>query len=167
MQDNKAKAHDDIAMRPNRWPWPPIIYTSAVALCWALQEIAPLALLDGFIASAPRLAGLGLVATGFLFDALAMIALARRRTAILLPNMGASALVSSGVFAYSRNPIYLGNTLLLIGVAIALRWGWLLIAAPITVLAVSRLAIAREEQHLSARFGDEWRAYAARVRRWL
>jgi protein-S-isoprenylcysteine O-methyltransferase Ste14 len=166
MQNHDASARDEFATRPNRWPWPPIIYTSAVALCWALQEFAPLALLDGFIASAPRWAGLGLVAAGFLLDALAMIALARRRTAIL-PNMGASALVSSGIFAYSRNPIYLGNTILLIGLAIALRWGWLLIAAPITVIAVSRLAIVREEKHLAARFGDEWRAYAARVRRWL
>jgi protein-S-isoprenylcysteine O-methyltransferase Ste14 len=95
-----------------------------------------------------------------------MKALLRHRTAIL-PNMASSALVSTGVFAYTRNPIYLGNTFLLIGFAIALRWGWLAIATPITIFAVTMLAIQREEQHLGARFGDAWRAYAARVRRWM
>ena len=78
-----------------------------------------------------------------------------------------TALATSGIYAYTRNPIYLGNTLLLIGFAIALRWGWLAIAAPITVLAVTMLAIQREEKHLAARFADAWRAYAARVRRWI
>ncbi len=149
----------------NRWPWPPIIYTSAVALCWALQEIAPLALLDGFIASAPRFRA-RLVATGFLFDALAMIALARRRTAIL-PNMGASALVSSGVFAYSRNPIYLGNTLLLIGrrnrAAMGLAADRGAHHCPCSVASGDR---ARGAAPLGALWGRMARL-RARVRRWL
>lgn len=166
MQDHEPTAHDDIAARPNRLPWPPIIYTGAFALSWVLQEAAPLAFLDANLAGAPKWLGLGLAGSGFMLDLLAMSALVRHRTAIL-PNMGSSALVSSGVFAYTRNPIYLGNTILLIGFAIALRWGWLLLAVPITVIAVTHLAIAREEKHLSARFGDAWSAYAARVRRWL
>lgn len=166
MQDDHVNDADDFALRPNRLPWPPIIYTAAFALAWVLQEAMPLAALDGALAIAPKWAGLSLAATGFVLDLLAMSALVRHRTAIL-PNMGSSALVSSGIFAFTRNPIYLGNTILLIGFAIALRWGWLLLAAPLTVIAVSRLAIQREEKHLAARFGEDWRAYASRVRRWL
>ncbi len=166
MQDNSERSDDEFAERPNRLPWPPIIYSAAFALCWLLQGMAPLAALDEALAMAPKAAGLIIAATGFTLDLAAMSALVRHRTAIL-PNMASSALVSSGVYAYTRNPIYLGNTLLLIGFAIALRWGWLAIAAPITVLAVTMLAIQREEKHLAARFGDAWRAYAARVRRWI
>ncbi len=122
--------------------------------------------LDQALAAIPKGAGLGLAVSGFLLDLLAMSALVRHRTAIL-PNMGSSALVSGGVYAYTRNPIYLGNTILFFGFALALRWGWLAIVTPFTIILVSRLAIQREEKHLAARFGDEWRAYSTRVRRWI
>ena len=110
MQDHEPTAHDDIAARPNRLPWPPIIYTGAFALCWVLHEAAPLASLDAILTGAPKWLGLGLAGSGFMLDLLAMSALVRHRTAIL-PNMGSSALVSSGVFAYTRNPIYLADRL--------------------------------------------------------
>ncbi|MFN3892845.1 MAG: methyltransferase family protein [Beijerinckiaceae bacterium] len=157
---------NQFAERPNRLPWPPIIYSGAFALAWIFQEWAPLGAFDGALALIPKGAGLALAGAGFALDIAAMSALVRHQTAIL-PNMGSSALVSGGVYAYTRNPIYLGNTILLIGFAVALRWSWLAIAAPLTVLAVSLLAVAREEKHLAARFPDEWRTYSSRVRRWI
>jgi protein-S-isoprenylcysteine O-methyltransferase Ste14 len=157
---------DAYADRPNRLPWPPIIYAGAFALAWALQGAAPLGALDLALASIPKGVGLGLAIAGFGLDLAAMSALIRHQTAIL-PTMGSSSLVRSGVYAYSRNPIYLGNTLLLAGFAIALRWGWLAAATPLTMVAVTWLAIRREEQHLALRFGENWRAYSARVRRWI
>ncbi|MDP2356690.1 MAG: isoprenylcysteine carboxylmethyltransferase family protein [Beijerinckiaceae bacterium] len=166
MQDSGERPDGKFAERPNTLPWPPIIYTAAFALSWLLQGAAPLVALDGALAIAPKVVGLIFAASGFTLDLAAMTALVRHRTAIL-PNMGSNALVSSGVYAYTRNPIYLGNTILLIGFAIALRWGWLALAAPITMVFVTMLAIQREEKHLDARFGDAWRAYAARVRRWI
>lgn len=156
----------DLSARPNRLPWPPMIYAAAFALAWLLHGAAPLVPLDALLGAIPAGFGLLAAAIGFGLDVAAMWSLARHRTAIL-PNAGASALVSGGVFAWSRNPIYLGNTIMLAGFAIALRWGWLALAAPLTMLAVTRLAIVREEAHLALRFGDDWRAYAARVRRWL
>lgn len=161
-----SQQNSELAERPNRLPWPPIIYTGAFALAWILQENAPLTPFDQALALIPQWLGLAGAAGGFGLDLLAMSALVRGRTAIL-PNAGASALVSNGVFAWTRNPIYLGNTILLAGFAIALRWGWLAIFTPLTVLAVTRLAIVREEAHLALRFGEEWRNYSARVRRWL
>ena len=156
----------DFSERPNRLPWPPMIYTGAFALAWLLQEIAPIGPLDALLAAIPKAVGLLAAAGGFGLDIAAMGALARHGTAIL-PNAGTSALVSGGVFGWTRNPIYLGNTIMLAGFAVALRWGWLALAAPLTMIAVTRLAIVREERHLALRFGDEWRAYSTRVRRWL
>jgi protein-S-isoprenylcysteine O-methyltransferase Ste14 len=51
--------------------------------------------------------------------------------------------------------------------AVWLRWGWLVLLAPVCVAAVTELAIKREERHLEIRFGEAYRAYKARVRRWL
>ena len=162
MQDSDL----DLSERPNRLPWPPMIYTGAFALAWLLQEIAPIKAVDALLAAIPMSIGLLAAGLGFGLDLAAMRELARSRTAIM-PNAGATVLVSGGVFAFTRNPIYLGNTIMLAGFAIALRWGWLAIAAPLTMVAVTRLAIVREEAHLALRFGEDWRAYAARVRRWL
>jgi protein-S-isoprenylcysteine O-methyltransferase Ste14 len=131
-----------------------------------LEEFVPIGALDALLATIPKAVGLLAAAGGFGLDLAAMSALARHGTAIL-PNAGTSALVREGAFAWTRNPIYLGNTIMLLGFAAALRWGWLAIAAPLTMIAVTRLAIMREERHLELRFGDDWRAYATRVRRWL
>ena len=105
------------------------------------------------------LAGLGL-------DAAAMVMM-HRRHANILPHRAATALVTSGPFAISRNPIYLGNTVLLTGLGIALENAWFPAAAIAAAWAVSVLAIRREEVHFAAGFGTAWADYARRVPRWL
>jgi protein-S-isoprenylcysteine O-methyltransferase Ste14 len=95
-----------------------------------------------------------------------MVVMARRR-ANILPHRAATALVTDGPFAWSRNPIYLGNTLLLSGCGLAFGNAWLLVGAAVAAIAVTVLAIRREEAHLASRFGDAWMAYAARTRRWF
>jgi len=79
----------------------------------------------------------------------------------------ASRLVTSGVFRLSRNPIYLGDLLALVAIAV-----WLGQAANIALLAgfvwyIDRFQIRPEERALSTLFGAEYAAYCARVRRWL
>jgi protein-S-isoprenylcysteine O-methyltransferase Ste14 len=75
--------------------------------------------------------------------------------------------VTWGPFRFSRNPIYLGNTLLLIGIGIAGGNYWFVLGALVSALLVDRLAIRREEQHLAARFGEAWTNYAQSTPRWL
>jgi len=82
-------------------------------------------------------------------------------------NQPARTLVTTDIHGWTRNPIYLGNTVALLGFAIGLRWGWLLLLLPVTVAAVNWLAISREEEHLRLRFSEEWKSYSSRVRRWL
>jgi protein-S-isoprenylcysteine O-methyltransferase Ste14 len=78
-----------------------------------------------------------------------------------------TAIVDSGLYRYSRNPIYLGLSIIHLGVAVADNNAWLPILL-VPVLAVLRFGVvAREEAYLERRFGPQYVAYKARVRRWL
>ncbi len=90
-----------------------------------------------------------------------------RTTVNPLRPAAATALVTSGIYRFTRNPMYLGFLLLLLA---ELAWfanpvAWL--AAPAFVLYLDRFQIEPEEQALRARFGPEYLLYAARVRRWI
>lgn len=155
----------DRSATPNTVPWPPIILTGAVAAAIALGRLYPV---SGFVPTGWAAWGLGGVAilAGLGFDLAAMVAMHRGR-ANILPHRPATALVTTGPFALSRNPIYLGNSLLLAGVGVAFGNAWFLLAAVVAARLVTLLAIRREEAHLAARFGAAWTAYAARTPRWL
>jgi protein-S-isoprenylcysteine O-methyltransferase Ste14 len=151
--------------RPNRIPWPPLIYLAAVAGAVALQVASPLGF-PGWMKPVVALAGLALLAGGVLIDVAAIRTLGKHGTTVM-PHRSAAALVTTGPYAFSRNPIYLGNTIALAGLALVFDVPWFLILAPVAAIFVQELAIKREEAHLAARFGDEWLAYAAKVRRWV
>ncbi|HUG63483.1 MAG TPA: isoprenylcysteine carboxylmethyltransferase family protein [Methylomirabilota bacterium] len=152
--------NENAADRPNRIPWPPLILVTAVLAAWGVEVLVPTG-----VPVAPA-AGWIIVAIALAIDVWAMVTMVRSRTNIL-PHRPADALVTSGPFAWSRNPIYLGNTLLLFGLSIAFDTLWLAAAAAIAAVAVHWLAIRREERHLAARFGDAWHRYAAVTPRWL
>ncbi|MDP3898022.1 MAG: isoprenylcysteine carboxylmethyltransferase family protein, partial [Mesorhizobium sp.] len=96
----------------------------------------------------------------------AMRTLARHRTTVM-PHRGADHLVSEGPYAFTRNPIYLGNTMLMIGVGLASGILWFLLFAILAAMATQKLAIEREERHLELRFGKRYRDYRKKVRRWI
>jgi protein-S-isoprenylcysteine O-methyltransferase Ste14 len=152
--------------RPNAVPWPPLIYSAALLIAWGLERWDSFVWLDSMLARIPHWVGLAVFALGLGLDLWALWVLRRNATTVL-PNAKSSRLVQSGPYRFSRNPIYLGNTLAMIGLGLALRWGWLLFLVPVTVAAVVWLAVSREERHLEIRFGAAWKDYAAKVRRWL
>lgn len=78
-----------------------------------------------------------------------------------------SSLVTSGVYRFTRNPMYLGLTLILIGWVAFLCAAWPVVGPIAFVLYITRLQIAPEERVLSGKFGATYAEYAARVRRWL
>jgi protein-S-isoprenylcysteine O-methyltransferase Ste14 len=78
-----------------------------------------------------------------------------------------STLVTSGIYRFTRNPMYLGLTLVLLGWAVFLRSGWALPGPVIFVLYITRFQIIPEERVLSAKFEEAYTAYTKRVRRWL
>lgn len=84
-----------------------------------------------------------------------------------IPATPATALVTTGPYRYTRNPMYLGLAFLYAGIALVFGLLWALAALPVVLLIVDRVVIPPEERHLEARFGDEYRAYKTRVRRWI
>lgn len=158
--------NEDFADKPNRVPWPPLVLAGTIALGFLLGRLLPLPWPDG--AAAPLLTWLGalLLAAGFALDLWAAATFRRARTTIL-PHRGATALLIGGPFAYSRNPIYLGNLLLISGAGLIFGELWHLLLVPAAAVLLQVLAIRREEAHLAAKFGAAWHAYAARTRRWL
>ena len=80
---------------------------------------------------------------------------------------GASRLVSGGIYRFSRNPMYLALLLALCAWGLWLGDAWALLGPVLFVVAMNRLQIKPEERALQRLFGDEYRAYCRRVRRWL
>jgi protein-S-isoprenylcysteine O-methyltransferase Ste14 len=152
--------------RPNRIPWPPLIYGGLALLALALHWNVPLPWPAGVARVVLAAVGLCLACAAIALDVTAALAFRRHRTTIL-PHRGATALITDGPFARSRNPIYLANTLLVCGAGLLFGIGWLVLAGLAGAVLTGKLAIEREERHLAARFGSEWQDYAARTPRWL
>jgi len=109
-----------------------------------------------------------LMICGGVIDLLSVAAFFSARTTVnpLHPER-AESLVVTGFFRYSRNPMYLGMLLILSGWAVRLGQPLNLLLLVWFVLCINALQIRPEEQALEAKFGDDYRAYCARVRRWV
>lgn len=150
--------------RPNRIPWPPLLYASTLIATWVLSRISPWPLLAED--SPWRSVGWVVLTVGI---AIAVAALVRFRglgTAVD-PTGRASRLATDGIYAWTRNPMYLGGVLASLGLAFGLGSTWLLLLTPVLAVLLNVLAIRREEAYLERRFGEEYRRYRGRVRRWV
>ena len=109
-----------------------------------------------------------LAIVGVTFDLLGLLAFRRSRTTInpMKPSK-ASALVTGGVYRVTRNPMYVGLALLLAAWAVHLSMLWPFIGPVLFVIYMNRFQIGPEERVMRGKFGEEYAAYAARVRRWL
>lgn len=148
---------------PSRVPWPPILLAATIACAIALDHAVALPWpgMDDF---ATRLIGRGLGLAGIALFGWSVWTLRRHGTTVL-PDKAADVLVTDGPFRIRRNPIYLSNILVLLGVAELTKNIWFVILAAAYALLVTWLAIVPEERHLEARFGDDYRDYKARTRR--
>jgi len=150
---------------PSPFPWPPVLLATVAALSMILATVAPLRW-PGEDDLAAHLIGRGIGLAGIALLAWAAWTLHRHDTTVR-PDKAASALVTDGPFRFRRNPIYVADILILLGIAEITRNVWFaILCAPFAVL-VTWLAILPEERHLEARFGEAYRAYKARTRRWI
>jgi protein-S-isoprenylcysteine O-methyltransferase Ste14 len=150
----------DSRKRPATLLPPPLVYVAVLWAAWELDKLQPLAF--------PKLPVTGwlLVALGGFLLLWAAWSMFRHHTTVN-PYKGVVQLVQSGPFSFSRNPIYLGDSIIYFGVM--LIWGmlWPLLLYPVVWAAIRYGVIRHEEAHLAARFGEAYAHYCRRVRRWL
>ena len=158
-----TQAFDDA---PHVLVFPPVIPIATVLLAGALQWVHPLGLFRG-VPSGPRIAsGLALLAVGISFLAAGLQALARGGTSVS-PARPALALVDSGVFRLTRNPIYLGGSFVMLGCAFLFMVDWLPLLLGLSLPVLHFGIILPEENYLERKFGDRYRLYRLRVPRYL
>lgn len=149
-----------------RFPWPPVVYLAAIVLALSLDVVYPLPWLPSPLADILFAAGGLLALAAILMDIGAIRAFRRNRTT-MSPGGEADHLVTDGPFSFTRNPLYLANSLIMIGAGLLSGIAWLLILALAAGFFTQKIAIEPEEKQLEARFGKKYREYARRVRRWI
>ncbi len=143
---------------------PPVWLAAFIAIAWAQSTYFPMGLSFGPV-WADLLGGI-LVGGGLLLMLLAVVEFYRHKTTIV-PRRESSAFVQSGIYRRTRNPIYLGDALVLAG--LILRWDAVLSLPliPIFIWVIEKRFIEGEEKHLRRTYRALWAKYERKVRRWL
>lgn len=145
-----------------RYP-PPLVYIAGFGIGLALNWIKPAAIVSPQL----RMPIAAIMFAGWLLVAIPAIALFARTSVSLNPSKPVGQLVTSGIYRFTRNPMYVALALLYLGAAFLANSLWVLLLL-IPVLVFVRIAIIRkEEQYLERRFGDDYLAYKRKVPRWL
>ena len=142
---------------------PPVVYAAALAAGVGLETLLPSPRIPRRIA---RPVGGILLGAGGAVAGLFLRAFRRAGTPIDV-GKPASSLVTAGLYRISRNPGYLGLTLMYAGIATLARAPWAFVTLVPALVVVDRFVIAREERYLLRRFGGEYAQYMSRTRRWL
>jgi protein-S-isoprenylcysteine O-methyltransferase Ste14 len=142
---------------------PPLFYAAGFLVGVALELAVPIDRPPLAVTLAGALVGGGL---WLALDGAAMLFFRRAGTS-MVPFNPTTALVTSGPYGRTRNPMYLGMAFLYIALALAFGVIWALIVLPVVIVVVDQLVIAPEEAYLVRKFGQPHRDYMARVRRWL
>ena len=148
---------------PGVWFPPPLLYLLALVIGVQLDRRWPLPIAAGAL---PAIAGAFLAIAGI---GLAFVSIGRfRRSATsIVPIRSADALVLSGPYDYTRNPMYVSLAFLTIAGGLFLSTWWPIVLLVPALAIVQQFVILPEERYLRRRFGSEYDAYTRRVRRWL
>ena len=150
----------------SRWQIFEVIFGVPFLVAIALQLLVPLSLPRGSLTPVFILGGTALIVLGAALVVSARRELVRRGQPTD-PGLPTTKVVTTGVFSISRNPLYLGGVCILIGIALLANLPWVLVLLLPALIACHYILIAPEERYLTAKFGDEYRIYAASIHRWL
>jgi protein-S-isoprenylcysteine O-methyltransferase Ste14 len=142
---------------------PPLYYGAAFAGGMFLHGAVPLQVPGR---PATGLAGAALLMAGLVLDVAGVAAIIAHRTTIV-PHRPVSTMITTGIYRFSRNPMYTGLALIVAGGALLAGTWWPLFFLPFALLAVHQLAIRPEEIYLGERYGPVYADYRRKVRRWL
>ena len=143
-----------------------VIFGIPFLMAIALHLTFPLPLPGWFLAPIILPSGVALIVVGAALVILARRAFARQGQPTD-PGRPTSTIVRTGVFAFSRNPLYLGGVCILLGLAFVFKLLWLFVLLLPALVACHYVLIVPEERYLAAKFGEEYGTYAASVQRWL
>lgn len=150
----------------SRWRIAEVVFGIPFLVSIGIQLAAPFSLPPGILRQALLLVGIGLILAG-----IGLIVSARRELARYGqptdPGQPTSQVVKSGVFARSRNPLYLASVILFLGIALTFNNLWTLVMLSLSILLCHYILIIPEERYLRAKFGREYEEYVASVRRWF
>jgi protein-S-isoprenylcysteine O-methyltransferase Ste14 len=152
--------------RPDVIVFPPVIPLATLALAGVLQWLAPLGLIASF--DAPIRIGIGLIVAGggLLTTSAGRRALIRSGTNVN-PSQPTTTLVTDGVFGHTRNPLYVGVSVALCGLALIFDLDWMLLLIVPSCVLLHFAVVRREEHYLEQKFGDAYRRYKERVPRYF
>ena len=139
----------------------PLLALIYIALVYLLAWLIPLPLA---VPAMLQLVGFLLVILGFLLGLAALITFRRAGTTVN-PRSQVSHLVTSGIYSFTRNPIYLGFLLIVIGISLDSGTYWGTLLAPILIILFNQLVIRPEEEYLMHKFGEQFNSYKEKVRR--
>jgi protein-S-isoprenylcysteine O-methyltransferase Ste14 len=144
-------------------PW---VFILAYLIGFVVLLYLPIPVQSPKVVRLSLIAGLVLVIVGVAF-AFSALGIFKKRSTTTIPFERPTSLVTSGPYRMTRNPMYVGLTLIYLGVAGTRAEVWPAIVLPVLLAYVNFIVIPVEEQHLRESFGDPYAQYSARVRRWL
>ena len=154
---SQHKDHADVKIAP------PILTLIFIFIAYVAKWTIPISFV---VPSILRNIGFGLIVVGFLLGIAAFLEFRKARTTVD-PHGSVSNIVTSGIYRFTRNPIYMGFLLMLIGIPLNSGTYWGIILVPVFIYFMNSLVIEREEAYLEKKFGDVYTSYKSRVRRWL
>jgi len=150
----------------SRWEIAEVVFGIPFLISIAINFVVPFSLPQGIFRQILIPVGIVLVLMGIGF-----IVLARREFAYFSqptdPGHPTCKVIKTGVFAISRNPLYLASVLVFLGLALALNMLWALVTLLFSIIICLYVLIIPEEQYLTEKFGEEYKEYTASVHRWL
>jgi protein-S-isoprenylcysteine O-methyltransferase Ste14 len=147
---------------------PPFLFVAAFLVGVALHRWAmPLSILPtGVGRGVLVLGGWAAIAAGLLLAMWGRVTFLKARTSVM-PTRPASSLVRHGPYRFSRNPMYVGLTILYVGLSVRTNMAWPLLALLPALVVLRAFVVRREERYLTSAFGPEYQTYCRQVRRWL
>lgn len=142
---------------------PPIIALTFLVIAYLLGRFISIPFV---VPTILRYIGVALTVVGVLLGIGAFLEFQKARTTVD-PHGSTTQLVISGIYRFTRNPMYLGLLLIVIGLPLYLDLFWGILLAPIFIFLMNHLVIQHEEAYLEKKFGKIYTNYTSRVRRWV